>query len=44
MSKDAVETLEKTRQELINKLLERKRQIEAQLRGLGHEDNKKSPG
>jgi hypothetical protein len=42
MAKDAVTTLEETRQKLIKKLVERKRQIEDQLKGLGY-DEKKNP-
>jgi len=36
MSKDAVTTLEETRQKLIQQLLEKKKKIEDQLQRLGH--------
>lgn len=42
MTKDPVERLEDTRQTLIKKLLERKHQIESQLKGLGYPDEKKA--
>ena len=42
MAKDPVARLEDTRQSLVKKLLERKHQIEVQLKGLGYEE-KKSP-
>lgn len=37
MAKDAVTTLEETRQKLIKKLVEKKAQIENQLKRLGYE-------
>jgi hypothetical protein len=40
MPKDAVATLEATREKLIKKLLEKKRNIDDQLKGLGYEDKK----
>jgi hypothetical protein len=40
MAKDAITTLEETRQKLITKLLEKKHQIEEQLKGLGYTDKK----
>ena len=40
MAKDAVAQLEETRQKLITKLLDRKKQIEGQLERLGHEKEK----
>jgi len=43
MAKDPVEQLEVIRQTLIKKLLERKHQIEAQLKGLGYPEEKKTP-
>ena len=42
MAKDAVTTLEDTRQKLIKKLVERKQQIESQLERLGY-DEKEGP-
>jgi hypothetical protein len=38
MAKDAVATLEETRQKLIKNLLDRKKKIEDQLKGLGYEE------
>lgn len=38
MAKDAATALEKVRRQLINKLLERKKDIERQLEGLGYKD------
>ena len=38
MAQDAVATLEATREKLIKKLLEKKRHIEEQLKGLGYEE------
>jgi hypothetical protein len=38
MAKDPVTTLEETRQKLIKKLVEKKKQIEDQLKGLGHHE------
>jgi hypothetical protein len=40
MSKDAVQTLEETRQKLIKKLLEKRDNIEAQLKALNYDDKK----
>ena len=40
MAKTAVDTLEATRQKLIKTLLEKKRQIEEQLKGLGYDEKK----
>jgi hypothetical protein len=40
MAKTAVDTLEATRQKLINKLLDHKRRIEEQLKGLGYDEKK----
>jgi hypothetical protein len=40
MPKDAVATLEATREKLINKLLEKKRNIDEQLKGLGYDEKK----
>jgi hypothetical protein len=42
MPKDAVATLEATRQKLIKKLLEKKRHIEQQLKGLGYAEKPES--
>ena len=41
MARDAVATLEETRQKLIEKLLGKKQQIEEQLKRLGYEDKEK---
>ena len=38
MAQDAVATLEATRGKLIDKLLEKKRKIEEQLKGLGYQE------
>lgn len=38
MPKNAIDTLEATRQKLIKHLLEKKRQIEEQLKGLGYDE------
>jgi hypothetical protein len=40
MPKDAVAMLEATREKLIKKLLEKKRNIEEQLKGLGYSEKK----
>ena len=38
MAKDAVQSLEATGQKLIKNLLDRKRKIDEQLKGLGHDE------
>lgn len=40
MPKDAVATLEATREKLIKQLLDKKRAIETQLKGLGYDEKK----
>ena len=40
MAQDAVATLEATREKLIKKLLDKKRKIEDQLKGLGYDEKK----
>jgi hypothetical protein len=42
MAQDAVATLEATREKLINKLLEKKRKIDEQLKGLGYKEKSAS--
>jgi hypothetical protein len=43
MPKDAVATLEATREKLIKKLLDKKRSIEDQLERLGYKDQSRKP-
>jgi hypothetical protein len=40
MAKDAVASLEETRQKLITKLLDKRAEIDSQLQRLGHDDKK----
>jgi len=40
MAKTAVDTLEATRQKLIKKLLDQRRKVEEQLKGLGYDEKK----
>lgn len=42
MAKDAAQVLEATRQKLIKKLLDQKRKIEDQLKGLGYQEKSRA--